>query len=260
MPREKKIMTLARYNFEKPLIIGHRGFRSRYPENTLAAFAGAIDAGADMIEFDVQLTKDGHPVVIHDRTLDRTTNGAGPVTACSLSELKKLNAGSWFHSRFCAETIPTLDEVLDLADKKVLMNIEIKVDDDQPLYEYEGIEHKVINSVNRRNLMPHVLMSSFHKPILENLHGIDPRAAIGVLTEFGEKPDLSGMCRALDAFSWNPYYLELEEITIASVHKKGFKVIPYTVNDPDDIRRLIQLGVDGLFTDDPQTALEIRDP
>ncbi len=251
-------MELARYNFKRPLIIGHRGFRARYPENTLAAFQAAIDAGADMIEFDVQLSSDGYPVVIHDRTLDRTTGGSGPVADRSLSELKKLDAGSWFHPRFSTETIPTLEEVLDLVDKKVLMNIEIKVDTDQPLREYEGIEYMVVDAVNRKNLLPHVLVSSFHRQILENLHGIDPSPAIGVLTEFGEELNLVDVCRSLDAFSWNPYYLEIEESRIAFMHKQGFKVIPYTVNEPDDIRRLIQMGVDGLFTDDPETAMKIR--
>jgi len=103
-------MDLNQYHFKSPLIIGHRGFRARYPENTMAAFAGAVDAGADMIEFDVQLSSDGIPVVIHDRTLDRTTNGSGPVTSHTLSQLKKLDAGSWFQSRFRAQTIPTLEE------------------------------------------------------------------------------------------------------------------------------------------------------
>jgi glycerophosphoryl diester phosphodiesterase len=255
----KNAMTLVLYDFKKPLIIGHRGYRAKYPENTLAGFKAAIDAGADMIEFDVRLSQDGHPVVIHDARLDRTTDGAGPVFAKPLRELKKHDAGGWFHPRFKTETLPTLDEVLDLVNKRVLMNIEIKVDANQPCDSYEGIEEKVMDSVFRHNAGDYVLISSFNRNILEKLRLMKVPPAIGVLSEFGEEKEGLAACRTLDAFSWHPYYLALDKAQVVRAHENGFKVICYTVNEPDDIRKLIDMGVDGLFTDDPAAAKKIRD-
>ncbi len=252
-------MTRVLSGFKKPLIIGHRGYRGKYPENTLAGFKAAIDAGADMIEFDVRLSLDGHPVVIHDALLERTTDGAGPVCAKPLRELKKHDAGGWFHPRFKDETLPTLDEVLGLVNKRVLINIEIKVDANQSCNSYEGIEEKVMDSVLRHNVCDYVLVSSFNRNILEKLRLMKDPPAIGVLSEFGEEKEGLAACRTLDAFSWHPYYLALDKEQVAWAHENGFKVICYTVNEPADIRKLIEMGVDGLFTDDPVAAKKTRD-
>ena len=99
-------------NIKRPWVVAHRGYSARYPENTASAFDAAISAGADMIELDVCITKDRVPVVIHDQTLERTTDGAGMVSEFNLSELKKLDAGSWFSPEFKGESIPTLEEIL----------------------------------------------------------------------------------------------------------------------------------------------------
>ena len=113
-------------DIRRPLLIGHRGYPARYPENTLAAFTGAMDAGCDMIELDVTLTRDRRVVVIHDDTLDRTTNGSGSVRDRTVEEIRRLDAGSWFDPRFAAERVPLLDEVIALTAGRCMLNIEIK--------------------------------------------------------------------------------------------------------------------------------------
>jgi len=110
----------------RPLLIAHRGYSAEFPENTLAAFQGALDAGCHMIELDVTLTRDRRVVVIHDDTLDRTTTGKGPVRSASLAQLKKLDAGSWFSPAFSSERVPELGEVLDLMGGQVPLNIDRK--------------------------------------------------------------------------------------------------------------------------------------
>ncbi|MFO7965745.1 MAG: glycerophosphodiester phosphodiesterase family protein [Desulfobacterales bacterium] len=242
----------------KPLIIGHRGCRARFPENTITAFQAAIEAGADMIEFDVRLCADGHPVVIHDRTLDRTTTGSGNVADRRLFELKQLDAGSWFHNRFRHETVPTLEEVLDRFGQNTLMNIEVKVDSDQPRRESAQIGDKIMLSLTRKNLLSRVIISSFDKTLLECIEARGRSPAIGVLTKLGEESDPVFVCRALKAFSYHPNYLEVDQQLVTMMHSCGIGVVPYTVNDPEDIRRLIRMGVDGLITDDPETAAGIR--
>jgi glycerophosphoryl diester phosphodiesterase len=252
-------MGLGQVDFTKPLIIGHRGYRGKYPENTLAGFLAAIEAGADMIEFDVRLSRDGFPMVIHDARLERTTNGNGTVFDRSLAELQKLDAGAWFHPRFTGERIPTLDEVLDMARKQIPVNIEIKVDATEPPHFWRGIEEKVLNSVYRCGTCDEVLISSFNRDVLETLCRIDRAPAIGVLSKFGEEQSGLDACKEFEAFSWHPYYLGLTVQEVADAHDQGVRVMPYTINAIEDIRRLFQMQVDGIFTDDPAKAGRIRD-
>lgn len=243
--------------FVKPLIIGHRGYKAKYPENTLAGFREAIANGVDMIEFDVQLSSDGYPVIIHDDELDRTTDGNGPVGALSLSELKKLDAGSWFDPRFKNEPIPTLEEVLDLVADKALINVEIKVKPDQKIETLQDIEKITLALIRRKKLEKQVLVSSFNKYVLQSISQMDQPPALGVLTEFGEEIDVLSLCKTLGAFSWHPYFLEANEEKIARMHKNGIRVIPYTVNTLNEIKAVVKNGVDGFFTDDPVAARDM---
>jgi glycerophosphoryl diester phosphodiesterase len=236
------------------LIIGHRGFAAKYPENTMAGFAAAITAGVEMIELDVQLSSDGHPVVIHDDELDRTTNGKGLVIDHSLSDLKKLDAGSWFDPTYENERIPTLEEVLDLVGNQTLINIEIKVKPEQNVRLLRDIEKITLALIRRKHFEQQVILSSFNKSVLESIHQLGRPTAIGVLTELGEELDIISVCRRLGAFSWHPQYLELDQNNVTRMHEHGIKVIPYTVNSPEDIQALSAMGVDGVFTDDPIAA------
>ena len=137
-------------NFKPSWIIGHRGYPAKYPENTLAAFEAAIEAGAVMIELDVMLSRDRKVVVIHDATLDRTTNGKGSVADLTLAELKQLDAGSWFDAQFVGQQIPELSEVLDLVNGRAYVNIEIKSNAYETHHPPDAIEKQVVDWLRQK--------------------------------------------------------------------------------------------------------------
>jgi len=140
-------------------VIAHRGFSSLAPENTLAAMELAISSKAHRVEFDVQSTRDGVPVVLHDDTLERTTNGKGRVCDKTYQEISKLDAGSWFHPDFRGERVPTLDMVLELCKGKIPVNVEIKSEDSS-----NGIEMKVLDALRRHESVDSTTVSSFESP------------------------------------------------------------------------------------------------
>ena len=142
------------------------GIAAKYPENTLAAFDAAIGAGAVMIELDVTLSRDRKVVVIHDATLDRTTDGNGAVADFTLAELKQLDAGSWFDAQFADQRLPELSEVLDLVNGRVSLNIEIKAHAYEPGHPTDAIEKQVVELVRQKNLLDSCMISSFEANIL----------------------------------------------------------------------------------------------
>jgi glycerophosphoryl diester phosphodiesterase len=236
---------------ERPLVIAHRGYRSRYPENTLAAFEAAFDAGAHMIEADTTLTKDRQLVVIHDDHLSRTTNGRGKVCRYTLQELRKLDAGSWFHPRFSQERLPALEEVLDLAEGRGLVNIELKP------YPFEGrpgpsgIEQQVLNLLRRKKAFDRVLLSSFDPDILGLFSNVSDHPPLALITKTAADPHIIDLCKQLKTFSFHPKYGNLNAELVDKMHQSGIKVFPYVVNTNDSIAELLQMDVDGFITDDP---------
>jgi glycerophosphoryl diester phosphodiesterase len=236
---------------KRPLIIAHRGYRAKYPENTLVAFQAAIDAGADMIELDVLLTKDRKMVVIHDESLGRTTNGRGMVSDCTLSQLKALDAGSWFDPCFKEERLPTLEEVLDEVGGRVPLNIEIKRSAYEPHHPPDAIEKQIVDLAMRKNAVETVLISSFEWRALERLADMKEASAIALLSgDPGEGNPLEA-CRKLKAFSWHPTSIALTKEHVRKMHDAGILVFPYNVDTPEDIGRLLEMEVDGLIVDDP---------
>ena len=236
---------------KRPLIIAHRGYRAKYPENTLVAFKAALDIGVPMIELDVILTKDRYPVVVHDQTLERTTDGKGMVKDVTLDEVKKLDAGSWFHPRFAGERIPTLEEVLDLVDNRAWLNIEIK----WHAYEAHGppdaIENQVVQLVRKHKSTPFVLISSFRPEILENIASMEDRPSLALLYKSPGYGDHLELCKKIGAFSWHPECAGLEKNHVEVTQREGIKVFPYNVDSLNDFQRVIQWGVDGVITSDP---------
>ena len=142
-------------NIKTPWVIGHRGYPAKYPENTLAAFEAAIEAGAIMIELDVMLSRDRKVVVIHDATLDRTTNGKGNVADFTLAELKQLDAGSWLDAQFADQQIPELSEVLDLINSRAYVNIEIKSNAYETHHPLDAIEKQVVDLLRQKKPAGH---------------------------------------------------------------------------------------------------------
>jgi glycerophosphoryl diester phosphodiesterase len=239
-------------HLQQRLFIAHRGVSARYPENTLAAFKGAIDAGAHMIELDVCLSKDRQLVVIHDETVDRTTNGTGAVKALTLDQLARLDAGSWFDPRFNAERLPTLAQVLDAVKGHLQVNIEIKPEAFEAEGPADAVERQVLNLVREKSMLDDVLVSSFEWLVLEKLRKLEPVIALGLLSEVSADESLFHWYRRIKGFSWHPDYRVLSRQQVDSLHQLGARVFPYAVDGKIDTRGMLAMGVDGLIVDDPR--------
>lgn len=231
----------------------HRGFSYAFPENTRAAFLAALELGVDGLEFDIHLTKDGQMVVIHDEHLERTTNGHGLVAEHTLAELRGLDAGSWFSPAFAGEPIPTLEEVLDLVlawDKPVKVNIEIK----SGVVQYPELERLAFELVEAKGLTHRVLFSSFNHFVLRDLKQVYPQAQIGLLYVEG-LVDPWRYAEWLQAGALHPYHLSFDESVVADAHAHGIAVNTYTVNEQQDMSRLVAWNVDAVITDRPDVLL-----
>jgi glycerophosphoryl diester phosphodiesterase len=235
-----------------PLFVAHRGYSSQYPENTLAAFNGAIDAGAHMIELDVNLSRDRQLVVIHDETVDRTTNGTGAVKMMTLEQLRQLDAGSWFDPRFSGEQLPTLSQVLDAVNGRLMVNIEIKPEAFEADEPADAVERQVLNLVREKSMLDDVLVSSFEWLVLENLRNLDPGIALGLLSDVPADDSLRYWYQRIKGFSWHPDFRVLTRQQVDAFHDMGARVFPYAVDGRIDTRAMLAMGVDGLIVDDPR--------
>jgi glycerophosphoryl diester phosphodiesterase len=223
------------------LNIAHRGASGEFPENTLAAFAAAIDAGAQMCELDVQLSADGVAVVIHDDTVDRTTDGRGAVASMSLAELRRLDAGRKFGARFAGTAIPTLDEVFNLAKGKCGLNVELKG---------AGVEGEVCRLVRGHNAIGNTIVSSFDWDALAAVRSLEPALRLGVLADRAVGAMMEA-ARRLRAVSINPRYELVTAAIVKRAHDAGLKVFVWTIDKPARMRRMIAMGVDGIMTNYP---------
>ncbi|MEM6262207.1 MAG: glycerophosphodiester phosphodiesterase family protein [Bacteroidota bacterium] len=240
------------------VVIAHRGASGTAPENTLSAVKRALEMGADQIEIDVHLSKDGEVIVIHDPTLERTTTGTGTVEEHTLQELKKLDAGTWFSEKFTGEPIPTLEEVLDMIDGKAVLLIEIK---HGKQHLYEGISQKVIERVRKKKAASWVIIQSFETEVVEECIELAPDLEVHklIVTNIPLLPLYTdGKLRFGSPFSFkgikglNPYHKTLSKRFVRKAHKKGWKVFTYTVNEEKAIQRCRELGVDGIITNFPE--------
>lgn len=221
------------------LKIGHRGARGYEPENTLIGFQKAIDLHVDRIEFDVHLSSDGEIMVIHDETIDRTTNGKGAVNQFSLPELKRFQIEK-------NQRIPTLTEVLNLIDQRCDVNIELK--------SYETAD-KVVDLIEKFIVKKHwnygqFVVSSFDWTALQQVVLLNWEIRIGVLTE--TDLDLAvAFAKFIQAKSIHPYHHLLTAENTAQLQEKGFEVFPWTVNEPEDIKKIKSFNVNGIISDFP---------
>jgi glycerophosphoryl diester phosphodiesterase len=233
--------------FASPLLIGHRGYPARYPENTLASFKGAMEAGCDMIELDVTLTKDRKVVVIHDDTLDRTTSGKGPVKNHALSDIRTLDAGSWFNPRFAAQRVPELSEVMELTAGRCMLNIEIKESAFEADYPADAIEHQVAELVKTTRTTDRVIISSFDKRMLQRIAAMDAPPAVAYISNHGADKSVLEILLKMRAFSWHPRFKVLTRDQVDMLHAAGLKIFPWTINTREEAQRILALGVDGLI-------------
>ncbi len=242
-------------DFSKPTIFAHRGASAYAPENTMAAFNLAIAQGADAIELDAKLSADGQVVVIHDDTVDRTTNGSGSVKSLSLEDIQSLDAGSKFPPLFKPEKIPSLAEVFETIGQKTIINVELK-NYTSPM---DDLADKVVSLVRKFNLEDHVLISSFNLITLIQVRRELDKVPLGLLTIAGlaELALRSRLVRFGPLLSLHPSYKDVTPFLITAAHQAKCRVNTYTANQPEQIQALYKARVDGIFTDDPQLARKI---
>ena len=211
------------------LKIGHRGAKGYATENTIASFQKAIELGVDMIELDVHLSKDGIPVVIHDETIDRTTHYSGFVNQFTAEFLQSIG-------------VPSLKDVFDLVENRCAINIEIKV----------FVATKPVLEVLKNTKFPQekIIISSFNWDVLNVCHSEGENISLGFLTELSIEEALT-FAKKINAYSINPYFKLLNPENVKDIHQNGFKVFPWTVNNPDDITFVKSLKVDGIISDFP---------
>ena len=235
-------------------IFAHRGSKGTHPENTLASFKEAVRVGSDGIELDVHLTKDGHLVVIHDETVDRTTNGTGEIRNLTLEEIKAMDAGSWFHNKYATEKIPTLEEVLLLLTELGFngqLNIELKTD----VIQYEGLVEKCLALQSTKDWPFAIVYSSFNPYTLVELKQANPSQEIGLLFESKEWANKGDAM--LKKESYHPDLKLLDWMLEWNTKQLPLRV--WTVNEEKDINRCFELQIEAIFTDYPEKALQLKE-
>jgi glycerophosphoryl diester phosphodiesterase len=231
-----------------PLVVAHRGNSAVAPQNTLAAFEAAWRAGAGSIELDVQLTADGEVVVIHDDTVDATTDGTGALAGLSLGDVRALDAGSWFSPAFAGQRVPTLAEVVDLLHTRPGVELLLEV---KGSWTTEQVR-KVTEPLRAAGLTDRVIGQSFWPETVAALGEADPALRRGLLVlEAGA--DLLDRCADLGVVTCNPVgtLLLQQPDLVDRLHAAGLQVMVWTLNEPEHWEAAVRLGVDGIITDRP---------
>ncbi|MEK7312683.1 MAG: glycerophosphodiester phosphodiesterase family protein [Chloroflexota bacterium] len=237
-----------------PAVIGHRGASAAAPENTLAAFDLAMALGADAVELDAKLSKDGVPVVMHDPTVDRTTDERGRVADLTLADLKKLDAGSWKDAKYTGERVPTLAEVFEAVGSRLWINVELT----NYTTRGDGLEAAVVALIQKVNLQRRVILSSFDPFAIRNVRRLDPSLPIAQLTASDMPIYLreAWLAPFIPHEARHPDVVQLKQKGVAYFKKRGYRVNVWTINGPADMREFVRQGVDGLITDVPDVAKE----
>ena len=227
------------------LVIAHRGLSSRFPENTLPAFTEAVKHGPDFVELDYRHTADGKPIVIHDAKLDRTTNSVSTfgakeivIGAKSAAELRPLDAGTWFDAKFAGTHLPTLEESLDAILAGSCCMVERK----------DGDAATVVELLHRKKVASRCIVQAFDWKFIADVRKLDPTIVTGLLGKEALDADKIAEARAIgsEVVGWR--YTDLNADSIAAAHAAGLKVWSYTVDKPDEARKLVAAGLDGLIT------------
>jgi glycerophosphoryl diester phosphodiesterase len=238
----------------KPLVIAHRGASAYAPENTLPAFNLAIELGADGVELDVSLTQDGVPVVLHDDTVDRTTNGRGAVNQMTLAQVQQLDASNKFE-KYRGARIPTLEEVLRAITCRGSVNIELK----NLTLKADGVEAATLAVIKSVGALDKVMVSSFNPIALRRMYQLDPLVPRGLLY----RPNLPIYLRRAwlrplaHPTAMHPHSSMVTREFVAWAHAKGYQVNTWTIDDPEEMKRLIELGVDAIMTNKPDVLRKI---
>lgn len=234
---------------KRPLVIAHRGASGHRPENTLPAFALAVEQHADMIETDLHRTRDGAIVITHDEEL-AGIGGEGEIADATLAEIRALDAGG-------GEPVPTLDELLDGFGARIPFNLELKRGSRA---DYEGLEAEALAAVRARGLVGQTLFSSFYDPVLARLRVLAPEARVGLLISRRFPHDVVARARALGAEAIHPEAPLVDRRLVEEAHDAGLSVLAFTVDAEEEMARLLGLGVDGLFTNLPDRMRRLVGP
>ena len=241
---------------QSPIVYGHRGASKYAPENTIAAFELALQQGAQAFELDTMLSADGIPVVIHDRTVDRTTNSSGKVDQLSTKKLRTLNASSTFSPKFTNEKIPLLEETFSIFKNRALINVELK-NYHSP---FDMLPEKVFEIVKRIDIFDQLLFSSSNLSNLNRIRHLIPGVHVALISSIGA----FGYSSRSKLFSWispdyiHPYFKDISESFIEKQHQMNRRVNAWTVNQSADMVELIKYGIDGIITNDPKLAQKIK--
>jgi len=246
-------------NTRKTLVISHRGANRLAPENTLPAFAKALEFGVDGFENDCHMTKDGHVVVIHDETVDRTSNGTGFVCEKTLEELRELDFGGWFSPEFAGTKIPVLEEWFGLCGNLSVINVELKAAPDGSTASAAA----TIETAKRMGLFEKLIISSFELDILTACKAADPAARTCLLfspitpitEEVVDNP--VAFAKTHDLYAYHPFMGMVTQDFVEECHEAGIVVNPWVVNQPHGLEALRDWGCDGLITDEPELAMQI---
>ena len=224
----------------------HRGYSGKYPENTMLAFRKAVEAGADGIELDVQLTRDGEPVILHDEQVDRTTDGTGWVKDLTLAELRKLDASYLYTGQCGFNPVPTLREYCEfIRDLPVITNIEMKTG----VFEYPGMDEKVWDMIREFHLEEKVIISSFnHYTILALKYGFLSETWI---------IDAGKYCHEHGVACYHPMFRSLTQEAVAELKQYGLEINTYTVNTEEDVRDLAAKGIDAVIGNFPEMTRDV---
>jgi glycerophosphoryl diester phosphodiesterase len=254
-----------------PLVIAHRGASGIVPENTCLALSTAMDLGADMVEVDVQLSRDGYPVIFHDWHLARARGSAQysrkalkslQVGDLRLRELKQLDVGSWKHRKFAGLPIPTLTEVLSLCGGKIALNLELKIP--SPAGDHAQVRHTMIDqlceALTSYPFPESLLISSFDEEVLELARAGSPASRLGVLPQQAGLRATLRLADRLNAFSVHLRCASIRPAIVKSIRGSGMRLYAYTTDRTQTFKRLIAAGVDGIFTNFPDRMIALRDP
>jgi glycerophosphoryl diester phosphodiesterase len=237
------------------MVMAHRGFSGAAPENTLASFKKAIDIGTDVIELDIQFSKDGYLVVFHDDTLERTTRKIGKVAGLTLQELKGLDAGSWFGPSFAGERIPTLTEVLELTRGRVLLNIEIKKGGQGP-YSIIELADRALDEIKKAKMEDRILFSSFDATAVARILEKDGRIPAALISR-------NPWNSPFDVMEGNRFPIlncrkdTLHAVNLKRARQEGVRIGVWAVNTEEEMERFVSMEVDAIITDHPDRLIQM---
>lgn len=249
------------------IIAGHRGAAGHAPENTMVSFKKAMELGADWVELDVHLSKDGQLMVIHDPTVDRTTDGTGAIADLTYAEIRKLDAGSWFAPAFAGEKVPSLAEVIREVNGQVTLLVELKWPEDGL---YEQLGNRVAEEIRKYGAESWCIIQSFESEYLNEAASLNYPIPLQKLlvakTSFlfmpmyqDNKFHMGSLPAGKDIQSINYFHEALTKGVVAAHHADNKMVIPYTLNTRGDMLKALGMGVDGVITDFPDIAKKLRD-